>query len=389
MKGTTFFCVGLAILIAPFATAQIPCGPTIIPMATLFVNWPQFQYDIGHSGCNPYESILSPNTASTLAQKWQRQARVAWSSSVLADGALYVNTVASLQPYYNSVSAIDAGTGWDTWSFDLQYTYFSSPVVANGIVYAGASDDNLYALNAKTGALLWQHTTAGQAVYPPAVANGVVYVSSGSLYALNATTGALIWQSPDGFTFSPAVANGVVYSVAGGLYALNATTGNVIWEYQTLSSASSSPVVAGGRVYVNSYENNLYAVSALTGSLIWTFPVASTLPPAVDRNTVYVADNVSKIYALNAATGALKWTYDTHDDLISSPPVVANGLVYLSSDHNLTVLNASTGAQVWLMGTGVNTSSPTVANGIVYVGTQPYGIDQPYGNLTAFSLQGH
>jgi len=45
--------------------------------------------------------------------------------------------------------------------------------------------------------------------------------------------------------------------------------------------------------------------------------------------------------------------------------------------------------QVWRMGTGVSTSSPTVANGVVYVGTQPYGIDQPYGYLTAFSLQGH
>ncbi len=50
--------------------------------------------------------------------------------------------------------------------------------MANGVVYVGSSDDNVYALNASTGALLWKYTTGNYVDSSPAVANGVVYIGS-------------------------------------------------------------------------------------------------------------------------------------------------------------------------------------------------------------------
>jgi len=50
--------------------------------------------------------------------------------------------------------------------------------VANGVVYVGSYDNNLYALNAQTGALLWRYNTSGLVSSSPTVANGVVYVGS-------------------------------------------------------------------------------------------------------------------------------------------------------------------------------------------------------------------
>jgi outer membrane protein assembly factor BamB len=49
--------------------------------------------------------------------------------------------------------------------------------VANGVVYVG-SGDNVYALNASTGAKLWSYTTDSTVLSSPTVANGVVYASS-------------------------------------------------------------------------------------------------------------------------------------------------------------------------------------------------------------------
>jgi outer membrane protein assembly factor BamB len=46
------------------------------------------------------------------------------------------------------------------------------------VVYVGSSDDNIYALNASTGALLWSYTTGGKVGASPAVANGMLYVGS-------------------------------------------------------------------------------------------------------------------------------------------------------------------------------------------------------------------
>jgi outer membrane protein assembly factor BamB len=45
--------------------------------------------------------------------------------------------------------------------------------MANGVVYVGSYDGNVYALNARTGALLWKYTTGGTVESSPAVANGV------------------------------------------------------------------------------------------------------------------------------------------------------------------------------------------------------------------------
>ena len=61
----------------------------------------------------------------------------------------------------------------------------SSPAIANGVVYIGSNDNNLYALNANTGAKLWSYTTGNWVVSSPVVSNGVLYVGSadGNVYA--------------------------------------------------------------------------------------------------------------------------------------------------------------------------------------------------------------
>ena len=101
--------------------------------------------------------------------------------------------------------------------------------MSNGVVYVGSEDDNVYALNASTGALIWKYATGGMImVSSPAVADGRVYIGSNdyNVYSLNASNGALIWKYTTGgyVVSSPAVSNGVVYvgSYDDKIYALNA-----------------------------------------------------------------------------------------------------------------------------------------------------------------------
>jgi outer membrane protein assembly factor BamB len=63
--------------------------------------------------------------------------------------------------------------------------------VANGVVYVGSDDSNVYALNATTGAKLWSYSTGGGVYSSPAVVNGVVYVGSlnGGVYAFSLKKG--------------------------------------------------------------------------------------------------------------------------------------------------------------------------------------------------------
>jgi outer membrane protein assembly factor BamB len=83
-----------------------------------------------------------------------------------------------------------------------------SPVVSDGVVYFGSLDDKIYALNASTGAPIWNYTTDGNVLSPAAVAEGMIYVGSEdfNVYALNASTGAYVWSYKTGYFVDSTIA---------------------------------------------------------------------------------------------------------------------------------------------------------------------------------------
>ena len=204
-------------------------------------NWAQFRYSLSHAGFNPYENVLTPG----------------------------------------NVSGLDKA-----WSYTTGNNVFSSPAVANGVVYVGSDDGNVYALNAATGAELWSFKTGSTVESSPAVANGVVYIGSDdhNVYALNAATGAKLWSFATGAAVesSPAVANGVVYvgSDDDSVYALNAATGLRLWSFTTELPVVSSPAVANGVIYIAGHDGNLYAFHLSDGLASASRPAPGQLHPS-------------------------------------------------------------------------------------------------------------
>ena len=75
--------------------------------------------------------------------------------------------------------AFDATNGTKLWAATMGGAiYYSSPAVANGVVYVGSRDYKLYAFNARNGVMLWSSSTGSLIDSSPAVTNGVVYVGS-------------------------------------------------------------------------------------------------------------------------------------------------------------------------------------------------------------------
>jgi len=105
-------------------------------------------------------------------------------------------------PYENVLSPVSVGAIDLHWAYTTGSYVYSSPAVANGVVYVGSYDDNVYALNATTGAKLWSYTTGSYVSSSPVVANGVVYVGSydDNVYAFDQVGGTLVrtkQQAPD------------------------------------------------------------------------------------------------------------------------------------------------------------------------------------------------
>ncbi|MGD0978763.1 MAG: PQQ-binding-like beta-propeller repeat protein, partial [Candidatus Bathyarchaeia archaeon] len=190
------------------------------------------------------------------------------------------------------------------------------------------------------------------------------------------STNQTLWTYTTGSAVnsSPVVAGGIVYVGSGNtVYALNASTGALAWNYTTSSYVQSSPAVAGGMVFVGSNDTNVYALNASTGAFIWRYttggPVVSS--PTVAGGRVFVGSEDDEVYALNEMTGAQIWSFTT-GNFVDSSPAVAGGVVFVgSNDGNVYALDVSTGALVWNYTTGSAVfSSPAVAGGMIFVGSE-------------------
>jgi outer membrane protein assembly factor BamB len=249
--------------------------------------------------------------AATGMLRWKFAAGdVIHASPAYADGRVYVGSWDSI------LYAVDLTKGSELWRFKAgedpyihnQVGFQSSPAVAGGTVYVGCRDSKLYALDAKTGRQKWQVDNQGSwVVGSPAVVRGkVVYATSDSslFHVVDAETGkSLVKEDVRAFVFaSPTVAGDVVYLgiTNGSLEARELETGHLLWSFATeasrrnpgwvltserrfnqpllfyspwrevpllgqdrqlsVGSFVSTPLVAGGLVFVGSTDGNVYAL---------------------------------------------------------------------------------------------------------------------------------
>src|SRR5712672_751007 len=79
-------------------------------------------------------------------------------------------------------SALDVTTGkilWQTADTTPGTIDRGSVSVANGVMYAGSNSGQMYAINAKTGDILWNFASGGTVLDGPAIVDGVLYWGSG------------------------------------------------------------------------------------------------------------------------------------------------------------------------------------------------------------------
>jgi outer membrane protein assembly factor BamB len=322
------------------------------------------------------------------------------------------------------------------WAFPTHGAIVSSPAVANGTVFFGSTDGNLYAVEAATGKLRWKFDAHGDVNSSPAVADGTVFVVSldGNLYAVEAATGKQRWAfatqgerrftapglfgtrpaaelMPDPWDFflsSPTIVSDTVYfgSGDGQIYAVDAHSGLLRWSYKTGGVVHSSPAVVDGVVYAGSWDTYFYALNAATGTLVWKFKTGEDnnihlmtgIPgsAAVAGGTVYFGCRDNFFYALDARTGALKWKVANDGSWVIASPAVAGGVVYYttSDSHRFQALDAGSGKILFWLSTGVYAfSSPAIAGSHAYFGAfdgQLHSVDlNRHAYEASFTTQGY
>jgi outer membrane protein assembly factor BamB/tRNA A-37 threonylcarbamoyl transferase component Bud32 len=291
-----------------------------------------------------------------------------------------------------AVVGVRPGATMSIWQFACEDEIRSSPAVHEGILYVGAYDHNLYALDAETGKFLWKYATEGGIAASACVADGKVFVGSEDrlLYAINAETGRLVWTCPTkGRIYSsPRSQFGHVFVGSDDhlLYAVNIASGRVAWSFEAEAGIRSTPAIGADAIYCGDEGGSVYAVG-VSGSLIWRFRSrrAVTSSPLLTKELVYVGSQDWYVYALDARSGWAVWRYRTNGPVISSPAIKGTTVYLGSVDGDVYALDANNGYLVWRHSVGSQiTSSPAVYEEAVFVGSVDgclYSLDAQTGQL--------
>lgn len=277
-------------------------------------------------------------------------------------------------------TAVGAEGAQVLWTFTADDEIRSSPLCSRDVVFFGAYDTNLYALNAKSGDFLWKAPTKAGICSSPTLVEDLVIVGSedGYVYAFDARRGVTSWNYRTGSPIrsSPKIYKDMLFigSDDQNIYALQAETGQVMWKYRTWNHVRSSAAFANGLVIIGSSDGNLYALDMLAGTLKWKMHTLGAIisTPAIAGNTVIVGSLDNYVYGVDADTGFTSWRFECQRPVSSSPAVMGERVLIGSTDGVMYALDAHSGRHIWDYDTQSQiTSSPKVSpvSDTVYFGT--------------------
>lgn len=235
----------------------------------------------------------------------------------------------------------------------------TTPIVVDGVMYISEPPSNVTALDTRTGRALWKYrrtmpedvrVCCGQVNRGVAVLGDLVYVGTidAHLVALNAKTGAVMWDTTvanyktgHSITVAPlAVKDKIVVGIAGGEYgvrgfldAYDAKSGKRAWRFWTIPA----PGEPGNETWKGDSWKTGSAATWVTGAydpgtnlIYW-----GTGNPGPDWNgDVREGDNLFSdcLIAIDADTGKRKWHFqftphDVHDWDATEVPVLVDGVV--------------------------------------------------------------
>jgi len=230
--------------------------------------------------------------------------------------------------------------------FGGKYSAEATPLVRDGIMYMVTGNDDVFALNAKTGEILWERWSGidqkistvccGWDNRGLAMGEGLLFLGQldANIAALDIKTGKEAWKTPIedwrngyGITSAPLYYDGIVYSgitggefgVRGRLTALDAKTGKILWRWYTLPGAGEvgSDSWPAGTDHAMRGGATIWNTPALDPDLGLIYFATGNCGPDYD-GAMREGDNLFcvSIVALKAKTGEYAWHFqEVHHDI--------------------------------------------------------------------------
>ena len=343
----------------------------------------------------------------------QFEPKVLWEESV-GDGSddyfSRLKPVVAYDKVYSAsragdVIAFDVKSGKEVWQTDLSdvnndRSFWDSrvsallsggPITGLNKVFIGSENGKIYALDAQTGAVLWQQNIKGEVINAPAFESGLVVVNSASgiMKALDAENGEEVWkieQDVPALTLrgisAPVLASGGVLIGTGkggvDVYLLN--NGQQGWsseigeatgstELERVIDVDSAPVVFGDKVYAVSSRGYLAAIDLQSGRILWKRQYSSYRKISIYRNTIFLTNLRGHVYAIDRVNGIERWSnLALANRGVTGPVIVDDYVVVGDFEGYLHWIDQESGeivARHEVDGSGIH-ATPTVVDDIIY-----------------------
>lgn len=252
--------------------------------------------------------------------------------------------------------ALDTKTGSRKWMYPSdtglkdKAFFLTSPVIADGKIYIGASDGYLYIVDATNGQEVNKIRTGGSVAGTPVISDGKLYFGSNdnSVYSFDANS----------------------FDVSGD------------WRvpFRAKENINSSLISADGYLFFTTADQNVHGILQSSGRSKWEL----RLPFKYQPNAAVYADNTlfvpsgPRLFAIQPASGNMRWTKELPGDILA-PPTATQGVVYVScrdtatQQYFLYAIRSSNRREVWAEPTvlpAAPSATPSIVGDIIYVPTR-------------------
>ena len=176
-----------------------------------------------------------------------------------------------------------------------------------------------------------------------------------------------------------ALAGGAVYvgSYDGHLYAIDETDGTVRWRFRAQRGIVSRPLASAELVLFGSEDHYVYAVSRQQGRAVWSFrttmPVRSSA--VADDRSCFIGSDDGFMYRLERTKGSVVWRYRTWGPVRSTPLLTEKSVLCGSDDGYVYSVDRESGQLTWRQHVNAPVqSSPILVGTVVVAGAGDGGI---------------
>ncbi|MEI8131815.1 MAG: PQQ-binding-like beta-propeller repeat protein [Leptolinea sp.] len=264
--------------------------------------------------------------------------------------------------YEFRLHSLNPDTGGEIWvNKDAAGRWIGSPIAIDGLILAPNADHNLYAINSN-GIVQWKFTAKNGLWNQPVTDGKNVFVSSmdKNLYALNPKTGKVIWSIELGgaVMFSQTMGeDGILYiaTINNEILAISPDTGRINWKAKTDGTVWEPVVIKDGTLYAGDQSGKVFALSAKDGHKIWDLDAGAPViggTALTDKGLFFGTGHINSSDAgeamLVTTNGKKVWSQPVGGKLYSRPVVSGNLVVFgvFEGDKTLAALDEN-GKIVW------------------------------------------